>query len=410
MDFEITYPKSEKELNEIADLFGKVFAGRDYYEFNRIRMAYHKNDPFFKPEYSRIAKYKGEIVSHVSIVEKHFRIGGSVVKTGGIGDVLTIPEFRGKHLTHKLMNDALDYMRANDFPLSMLYGIPGFYHKFGYIEAGLKYRWSVPLGNLAVLKSGKKVRQAGEDDVPRLNELYNKAFEGRTLTVERRLESWHNIRVSDCCYVVTNGKDQPTGYVLVSAPLKRFSPDIHIKEAVAFDQKSVEMLLAFFRDYAHEHYQSEIVFAQRPDTYFMEILKNFGGTLRTDIPCEGHGEAMLRIVLLREFFETIRIELSRRLKLRADAPLDTRIMFKTDIGTIIIHAGHDGVELHEKVESGLPVFEAGQDLLVRLVLGYWSMERFLMKAKVRNASDESMKLLEILFPEGNPCSNGADFF
>ena len=148
--------------------------------------------------------------------------------------------------------------------------------------------------------------------------------------------------------------------MLMSVPLKKFLPNTTVYEMAAFSPEDAAPLLAFYRDFAHEHYQSEITFAQRPDTYCMEVLKNYGGTLKTDIPREGHGEAMLRIVSLREFFESVKWELNRRLAMRADVPLNTRIMFRTDIGEVILQGGSDGVEITEKAGGSIPVSKPGR--------------------------------------------------
>lgn len=412
MDYEITQAKTQDELREIADMMAKVFASRSYFDFHATRAAYQNRDPFYKPEFSRIAKFNGRIVSHVSVVEKHLRIGSAVVKVGGIGDVFTHPEHRGKHLTHILMEDSIRYMAANRFPLSMLYGIMNFYHKFGYIEAVNAYKTLVALKNLAALPPApdKAVRPFRDADLPKLNALYNKAFAGKTLSAERIPEVWFPIAKPKTTFVAVDRRDNPVGYVVTSAPPTAPSLAFHVKEAVAFDAPTAALLTAYLRDRARELYLAELEFHQRPDSWFIGYLEDFGATHSIRLHAEGEGQGMLRIVLLKDLFEDLREELSRRFLAAADAPDALEIAFKTDVGQVALRGGKRGIVVADKPAKGAVIIKTPQNALTRLVIGHAGVERFLRRVGKENLAEKPRRLLEILFPAATPYLCEGDYF
>ncbi len=411
MDYEITWAKTSDDLAEVADLMAKVFASRSYFDFYRMRTDYQTRDPFYKPEFSRIIRSGGRIVSHVSIVEKHLRVGRAVVKVAGIGDVCTHPEHRSRGYTRILMEDAVRYMTSHRFPLSLLYGIMNFYHKFGYIEAVNAYKTVVPLKNLAKLGSAdSRVRPYKESDLNTLNALYNKAFDGKTLSAERVEAAWSLFVSPKTSFVVPDKKDRPVAYLITSAAPYEPTLAFHMREAVAFDAESAAILAEFARDRARELFLPEVEIHQRPDSYFVEYLSEFGAVQTAKIYGEGEGQGMLRIVLLRELFEDIRAELSDRYRAWSNTPHGVQVVFKTDAGEVTLTAERDAIAISETAGKGATVLKTPQNVLTRLVIGYWGVDRFFRRAGIRRIPDDVLRLLSILFPAGTPYLNESDYF
>lgn len=410
MDFKITYAKTEDELIQIADMMGKVFVSKNYFDFYKLRMTYQKKDPYYKPEFSRIIKVGEKIVSHVSVVEKHMRIGHAVVKIGGIADVFTHPDYRNQNFTRILMEDALKYMEKSKFPISMLYGIMNFYHKFGYIESILNPVLNVPIKNLSSIYSEGIVRPFKESDIPFLNKLYNMAFKGKNFSVERIEKLWFKIPAPDTGFIVPNAKDEPIAYVFTSAPPKPKSQTFYIKEVVAFDQNSAAAIVAFLREQAQALFINELEIHQRPDTYFIKYLMDFGGNFTTKIPYEGMGQGMLRILLIKELFEDIKDELSRRVLLRCDAPKKDQITFKTDIGEVTLEKNEEGIKIAKKSGKKAEIIETPQNALIRLISGYYDVDCFLNRIKAPKIPDKTYQLLNILFPKDFPYTCESDYF
>lgn len=410
MDFEMTFAKTKEDLLEIADMMGKVFASRSYFDFFSGRMDLQTKDPYYKPEFSRIIKVEGKIVSHVSIIEKHMQIGKAVIKVAGIGDVFTHPDFRKHSFTRMLMNNAIDYMAKNRFPLSMLYGIMNFYHKYGYIESVISPIFSLPLKQIINVDSSLQVRPYKEEDKKQCIKLYNKAFHGKNLSVVRVEQSWFRQPLPNTCFVVTDDSDKPKAYIVTSAPPQPPSQSFHIKEAVAFDKVSADALLKFLIERLKIIFQNEFEIHQRPDTFFVEYLKDFGGIQKFVYPYEGMGQGMLRIVLLKELFEDLKAEIESRIANSVKTIGDLQINFKTDIGEIILDIKDGKIEIAKKASKSAFSIETSQDALVRLILGYYGTQAFIRRIKAEKMPAKAIDALSIIFPEDIPYTSEIDYF
>jgi predicted acetyltransferase len=61
------------------------------------------------------------------------RVGAAAVILGGIADVATHPDFRGRGYSTACLQDAIRFMEGNDYDLSMLFtGIQPFYNRLGW--------------------------------------------------------------------------------------------------------------------------------------------------------------------------------------------------------------------------------------------------------------------------------------
>ncbi|MBQ4046976.1 MAG: GNAT family N-acetyltransferase [Clostridia bacterium] len=100
---------------------------------------------------------------------------GQPVKSGGIGDVCTLPEYRNqgaiRHLLDAILNDAY----ANGEVFSTLYPFNhSFYRKFGYEIFFDLHRYILPPEQLSKIRSDWKIRRLeyGEE-IPLLTKLHN---------------------------------------------------------------------------------------------------------------------------------------------------------------------------------------------------------------------------------------------
>jgi hypothetical protein len=117
----------------------------------------------------------GAELAHLFIIPFRIRIGAAVVEVDGIGDVWTADEHRNQGHARRLMEEAVRRMRAGDSALSVLYGIPDFYHKFGYAPAGAEQLVVLTeLARGASLPDDWRVRRALPDDLAALRALYDR--------------------------------------------------------------------------------------------------------------------------------------------------------------------------------------------------------------------------------------------
>jgi predicted N-acetyltransferase YhbS len=78
----------------------------------------------------------GIVVSHLDLYWKTIRVGGRRVEIAAIGQVCTLPEYRGRGLATGLLEAAHEDARLR-VPFSALFGSPTFYARVGYRETNL---------------------------------------------------------------------------------------------------------------------------------------------------------------------------------------------------------------------------------------------------------------------------------
>ncbi|HEV3050743.1 MAG TPA: GNAT family N-acetyltransferase, partial [Longimicrobium sp.] len=129
-----------------------------------------------RPDWTRVVlAHADRALSSLAIIPFTLRVGRALVRMDGIGGVGTDAEYRHRGFARRVLEAAVDRMRAGDAALSMLYGIPDIYPKFGYATAGPD-----PLLFLAVrppappLPEGWNSRPFHREDLPAIRDLYGR--------------------------------------------------------------------------------------------------------------------------------------------------------------------------------------------------------------------------------------------
>jgi predicted acetyltransferase len=91
--------------------------------------------PRFRREHTRIAFIDGRIAGALRMHTYTVRIGAARLKCGGLGWVSTDTRCRGRGVCRALMEDVHAYMEGHGYALCMLFGIPEFYERFGYVSS-----------------------------------------------------------------------------------------------------------------------------------------------------------------------------------------------------------------------------------------------------------------------------------
>lgn len=165
--------ETDEELRQANDLMAKIhfpdyFAGLQWLE--TCGAGY----PGFLREHTRIALRNGELAGSLRLNTETIRLGEARLKTGGFGWVTTAPAHRHKGVACALINDSMQYMKDHGYHVSMLFGIPNFYHRFGYVTTLADYTIAIDATEASVASNiGFKVRQAKPGDIPALQRMHN---------------------------------------------------------------------------------------------------------------------------------------------------------------------------------------------------------------------------------------------
>ena len=181
----------EAELAELIDLQCLVFRPTEAEASTRF-WSYIRDEPTYQLEQSRILLYEGRIVAHLRVWDRLIRVRGAQLRVGGIGSVLTHPDFRGRGYAQALMRDAEKYMRQAGYDLGMLFTIIGtpFYAKLGWISIPLP-TFSLPLDDQKITTSDTG-RTLHTQDLSAVMALYDIASADLTGTEVRNPGYWQS--------------------------------------------------------------------------------------------------------------------------------------------------------------------------------------------------------------------------
>ena len=178
------------ERDEIVDLISAVFV-----EKCRPRYAsQHYQDSSYELDQSRVCVVDGKIVSYVRVSDRLMYIGEAVVKLGGIGMVVTSEEHRRRGYSSALLRDAIAYMEAQSYDLSLLFTtIQPFYMPLGWASFP-QTSFELELHDKkSFVPSGWKSRSFDlARDLTQISQIYVEHNRGRTGTVLRSENLWRD--------------------------------------------------------------------------------------------------------------------------------------------------------------------------------------------------------------------------
>lgn len=171
-----------------------------------------QDDPWFIWEQFRIVEINEQIVSMLKIYRRELAWGDSSIVIGGIGDVVTHPDHRGRGYAAMTIQDAVQYMRKSAYDASLLFSdLASFYRRYGWESV------SQPMLQIAVAQ----VKNTGGDayamqafdidahlfDVMAIYDAFNR---GRFGVMVRSVEYWRaqidgKNRLPHTFFVATDG-------------------------------------------------------------------------------------------------------------------------------------------------------------------------------------------------------------
>lgn len=179
-----------------------------------------ERDPYYEPAQTRVMVVDGRLVSSVGCYLRPSYIAGRQARAACIGSVCTHPEYRKRGLVRQVLTEAVDWMIAQGFLWSFLFGLEAVYGGGGWRMLSTLNATA----DLDVLNEyGREVTSRPADpeaDVPLLvsiHERFNATLTGTTVRTE---DYWRGKLLSPrpwseapVCEVLELG-GQPVGYWL----------------------------------------------------------------------------------------------------------------------------------------------------------------------------------------------------
>lgn len=179
----------EDEREECLDLWCTVWPGDNRGYFQR----YFYGDVEWQPDYTQVGVLDGRLVSAVHICKRTVACGDFRLTMGGIANVATLPEYRGKGYNTLCLERAIAVMEADAMDFSLLgTGINGYYARLGY--ATLPRRWvkGRVRADLSPRSTPYTVRAATEADLTALRAIYVRSNQKRPIAVQRHEAYWRD--------------------------------------------------------------------------------------------------------------------------------------------------------------------------------------------------------------------------
>ncbi len=189
-------PLREEEYDEHAELVyvsysherdlqpGEMLAHRDWWITGIER------DPYYEPEQTRVLEIDGRLVASVTCFYRPSYVGGEVVDAGCIGSVCTHPDHRQKGYVRRLLAEAVEWMTAQGWQWSFLYGREEIYGGSGW-QMLASYDVIADLRPSCELGQGIMDRRANpERDIGVLCDIYDSFCSELTGPTVRSEEYW----------------------------------------------------------------------------------------------------------------------------------------------------------------------------------------------------------------------------
>ena len=203
----------------------------------------------------------GQIMAR--IINNHFesRIDGHPVRNGGIGEVSTLPEYRGTGAVRGIFDQLLPEARKNGEVISTLYPfLHAFYRKFGYETLTYRNRFTLTPAQLKGCPQPGWVRQwKPGDEVGEFTRIYTRFAEGYNLAIardDRRMGKEHvgGLFYKDrrFAYLMGDGTE-PNAYVVFQDIHDPEGARMEVREIAWTDRKGFLSALGFLSRFTADY-------------------------------------------------------------------------------------------------------------------------------------------------------------
>lgn len=385
-----------KDRAELYDLLAKTFSHRGYFQFRDYCRDKYVGHSHYDWRASRIGVLDGRVIAHVGVWGYPMRIATARVRTGGIGCVAMHGDYRKRGLMARLFGATVDSMRQNGYDMSILFGIPDFYHRFGYGRAWARTRHIVLSADLHVSADAPRLRRFSPRARKDLDALYNRQYATLTGTAvrptyqrNRRPKQWRGFS-----WAKPSGKI--AGYVIVT----RKADKLVCVEVCGPTDEALAALGAL----ARRERAAEICFDYLPHPH--PVAKRIRrGSCRLEVNYSRSGGPMVRTVDLPGVLTKLSVELRRRLQSSHLARWRGKILIADGEAGAVLTVGRAGVTV-ARGDAAPHAIHGGHEI-AQLLLGS-DEPMAIVEAHRTRLTGQARELLGVLMPHQHPMLSAWD--
>jgi len=411
-DLVIKPAETDEEMRLANDLMAKSHCA-DYFEGVEWLETCGVGYPNFLREHTRIALRNGDLAGALRITTETVRVGEARLRMGGLGWVTTVPRHRHRGVAYALIDNTLGYMQRHGYHVSMLFGIPNFYHRFGFVTALAEYAIVVAASEAAVASRAPfKVRPAKPGDIRAIQKIHNANDTGVACSLLRTAAHITNKwdRWSEGLKVLTTEQGKVVAYVNAHRGQDELTViDLGVAET-AFQPRGASAaqvftastkvcsgLLATCAELAAGEAVGRIRFQIPPPHPFARFLLKYTSTHEMRIVRDSGG--MMAFVDLGEALESMIPEWESLLARSAVRKYRTEFTLFVDNKSYRVRANCGAIDIAPA--SGKNKVGLSTAQLMHMITGYRHVEDILT-ARRRIITPEARALLAVLFPKRHP--------
>ena len=181
----------EDERQACINLWCEVWPGKDSPAYFR---RYFYGDVENLPYYTQVGVLDGKIVSAVHICKRTVACGDFRLTMGGIANVATLPEYRGRGYNTRCLQGAIATMEADAMDFSLLFtGIDDYYRRQGYETLSVPRVYGIIRSDIVSSVNDRyAVRKATAEDLFAIRACYDDYNRRRPIAVQRTPAYWRD--------------------------------------------------------------------------------------------------------------------------------------------------------------------------------------------------------------------------
>jgi predicted acetyltransferase len=351
------------------------------------------------PEQVHVIEEDGEARASTTVLPLESFVEGEARPMGGISAVMVHPAYRRRGYAGELMRAVLRDMRERDIALSLLSPFAhAFYRVFGYELASEVIQYSLKPSDLSTSSEQGYLRDYREGDLSSLMELYGAEARRHTLSVRRSRRHWEEILAGRDRYTAVYQREgEAEGYILYKiSGWQEQDPrrTLRVDEFVAATTRAREALLSFLAGFDPLAYVHGIKLTTSRGEPLHPYLES------SYVKASIDPDQMLRLVDVETALGYLELATEEPLVLdvRDDVIAENQGQYTIGHGKVV-----RGAEAEQSV--WLDVRQ-----LAQLYAGYLSAKELARHELLDASSPEALRLLDSLFPVGDPWLSRPDHF
>lgn len=383
-------PIHRDEIAQADELMAKISSGNYYDALRRVQS--HTAYPNHRPEYTRLAHIDGELAGALQVTADTIRLGEARLHMGGLGWVSTAEQHRHKGVARELIVDTMQFLRARGFHVAMLFGIPNFYHRFGFTTTLAQYQVNLATTDaLAVPHRNLRARLARPGDIPAIQRMHA-ATDTTTacslirvgLHISSRWDLWHEARI------LHDDQGRVLGYFVP----RRAPESLVIDEIGAADRASRDDVLHACAQLAADDLVPQLRFQVPAGHPYHHYLSQFPSRHESVLVRDEGG--MMAFLNLGETLESMLPEWEAQLADSAVRTLRVEVTLVIGRATFRVRANRGAIDIAPVAAANK--FGLSEAELMQLMTGYAYLDDILAQRR-RMLTPEARQLLAAIFPK-----------